>query len=228
MNSIMSIYIPRIHNSYDENYINSVMQFFMIGTVKRVDFCAIEGIEDYCSAFIHFMYYMDNSYVYEMLISLEQGHSQKLQIAPKEYWILLKNNNPVTDTRLNIHQVVENARLLEEHVLSLESSNLKQEQQIFDLQGQVNRLEQTLSQLMNSINNIEKEDKDLRAINWEQQINYKGQMMMDELEMNDEDSWCDGHWSQDEGKSEKEDIYADMPPLIPIEQEECMQVQVVW
>ena len=102
MSSIMSIYIPRIPTSYDENYINYVMQFFMIGLVKRVDFCVIEGVEDYCSAFVHFLYYMDNTYVHEMLMTLEQGHSRKLQVSHSEYWILLKNNNPVPDTRLHL------------------------------------------------------------------------------------------------------------------------------
>jgi hypothetical protein len=30
-----------------------------------------------------------------------------------EYWVLLKNKSPVQESKLNIHQVVENARILQ-------------------------------------------------------------------------------------------------------------------
>jgi hypothetical protein len=30
-----------------------------------------------------------------------------------EYWVLLKNKTPVQETKLNIHQVAENARILQ-------------------------------------------------------------------------------------------------------------------
>ena len=143
----MSIYIPRIHMKCDEQYINYIMNFFMIGVVNRVDFREIEGNEDYCSAFVHFIHYMDNTYVADMLALLEQGHSQRLQISPSEYWILLKNNNPVPETRLNIHQLAENARLLEERVLSLESQAFKQEQENFDLRTQMAAQKQQMERL---------------------------------------------------------------------------------
>lgn len=261
----MSIYIPRIHVSYDQHYIDTTMQFFMIGVVNRVDFCTIEGIDDYCSAFLHFSYYMDNTYVQEMLSSLEQGDSRKLQISPTEYWILLKNNHPVPDTRLNMHQLAENARLLEERVLSLESVTLKQEQQIFDFRTQVETQKQQMEKLEQMVYQMRAEMVEDYYIRQQQMgTDDKGPMTVDELiqDYDEEDTWCDGHWTEekeivdylqdreaepwdqeqyqgDKGPMtveelgivqdtsfEQEDEYADMPPLIPIE--EGMQTVVLW
>jgi hypothetical protein len=230
------------------------MQFFMIGGVKRVDFCAIEGLDDYCSAFVHFMYYMENTYVYDMLSLLERGHSQKLQVSPSEYWILLKNNNPVPETRLNMHQVAENARLLEERVLSLESQAFKQEQENFDLRTQVITQKQQMERLEKMVYQMQVEIQDAKFYKeffdreqqmardlWHKKYGHdlhedNGPMTVDEVQMDDESTWCDGKWvdaySEDKVIDEKEegevdeDMYADMPPLIPVDQddEECYQV----
>jgi len=226
----------------------------MIGVVKRVDFCAIEGNEEYCSAFIHFSYYMDNQYVCDLLTNLEQGDSRKLQVSPTEYWILLKNNNPVPETRLNMHQLAENVRLLEERLLSLESQAFKQEQENFDLRTQVaaqkqktEKLEQMVYQMRVEIQDakiykefFDREQQMARDL-WHKKYGHvlhegNGPMTADELEMDDESTWCDGKWSdaysEDKVIDEKEegeideDMYADMPPLIPVDQDddECYQV----
>jgi polyhydroxyalkanoate synthesis regulator phasin len=101
------------------------------GTVTHVDFTPINkkpGFdEDYeselMSAFVHFMdpvhcadgkyYWMGGKPLGDFWTTISKGKSYKLQLTKDEYWICLKNKNPIKRTRMNIHQVVENGRHLE-------------------------------------------------------------------------------------------------------------------
>jgi len=113
--------------------IKNIMSLFRIGTVERIDFTPInkkpgfgENVDDVVmSAFIHFSdplrgddncyNYMSDSYLgnNDFWDTISRNQPYKLQIARKEYWICLKNKNPVQRTMMNIHQVVENSRHLE-------------------------------------------------------------------------------------------------------------------
>lgn len=115
MNSVASIYIPRMSPGYNINYINDVMTRNRIGTVSHIDFTPVnkkhgfsENYEQgFISAFIHFS---STDYVLE---HIKSGASYKIRINPNEYWICLLNKNPIPRTMMNIHQVVENCRYLE-------------------------------------------------------------------------------------------------------------------
>jgi hypothetical protein len=118
----LSVYIPRINNNVTEEFVKQSFMTQHIGIVNRVDFVPIispaPGLADsYESAFVHFDgYYYDErtDEMYEKVF--EQGKSWKFYPIPSstEYWLLLKNNNPVHPTKLNIHQLAENHRILEE------------------------------------------------------------------------------------------------------------------
>jgi tRNA U34 5-carboxymethylaminomethyl modifying enzyme MnmG/GidA len=68
----------------------------------------------------------------------------KLQISRNEYWICLKNKNPVQYTMMNIHQVVENSRHLE---------NLVEEQKnkIQKLEEKISNIDEVIKQLVGGL-----------------------------------------------------------------------------
>ena len=88
-----------------------------IGGVSRVDFKNIDGNDRFQKAFIH----MDYLYTTEIANAINHNvfnMGSSFRINPENfntevYWILLANKMPVMETKLNIHQIAENARLLE-------------------------------------------------------------------------------------------------------------------
>jgi hypothetical protein len=156
-----SIYIPRISVNHTEDTIRKVMEYYRIGTVRHVDFIPINKkpgfVENFdqviMSAFVYFsdpwLSSADDMYSFKNETYNGQGHiefwdtiacdqSYILHLNEKEYWICLKNKKPVQRTMMNIHQVVENGRYLE---------NLVQEQA-----KKIEELERKLEYIQNIVN----------------------------------------------------------------------------
>ena len=153
MNSYTSIYIPRMSTRHTEKTIKNIMSSYRIGTVERVDFTPInkkpgfgENVDEVViSAFVHFSdpalgldncyNYMSDSYlgVNDFWDAISANQPYKLQIARNEYWICLKNKNPVQYTMMNIHQVVENSRHLENLVEEQKNKIQKLEKKMDDM-----------------------------------------------------------------------------------------------
>lgn len=142
-----SIYIPRISVEQTEESIKQIMRACRIGTVRHVDFIPINKkpgfVENFdqvmMSAFVYFsdpwLSSADDTYSFKS--DKYMGHIQFwdtiacnqpyiLHLNQKEYWICLKNKKPIQRTIMNIHQVVENGRYLEN--LVQEQAKLLQEQ----------------------------------------------------------------------------------------------------
>ena len=122
MSAITSIYIPRMSINHTENSITEFMYQFQIGEVSYIDFTPINkkpGFteihdEKFMSAFVHFSTpWLKNCDFWETIAS---DKPYKIQVSPREYWLCLKNKNPVQRTMMNIHQVVDNGRHLEKLV----------------------------------------------------------------------------------------------------------------
>lgn len=118
--NIQSFYIPRISTLYNEFSIGIAFKKMNIGVVKRVDFVINKETDIYQSAFVHMDFIYDNDYTKQILTTVIKNN-KSIRVYPNiinssVYWILLKNKNPVTETILNIHQLAENYRLLEEKV----------------------------------------------------------------------------------------------------------------
>jgi hypothetical protein len=169
MNSPVSIYIPRMSTVWTENHIKNVMKNNGYGTVTHVDFTPINKkpgfAEDYesdlMSAFVHFMdpvlcadgkyYWMSGAPLGEFWRKISQGQSFKIQVTKDEYWICLKNKNPIKRTLMNIHQVVENGRHLESLVTTQaeEIENLKEI--VEDLTKRLDGIHSTVYQLIGGL-----------------------------------------------------------------------------
>lgn len=123
MSIYSSIYIPRMSIDYNENSIRNIMEYYRIGTVEYVDFTPInkkpgfgENVDQVVkSAFVHFYNRRDarDERNNDFWNAIAEGEPYKLQVSPREYWICLKNKNPIQRTFMNIHQIVENGRYLE-------------------------------------------------------------------------------------------------------------------
>ena len=149
---------------HTEGSIKNIMSSYRIGTVERVDFTQInkkpgfgENVDDVVmSAFVHFSdpllggdncyNYMSDSYLGDNKFwdTISANQPYKLQIDRTEYWICLKNKNPVRYTMMNIHQVVENSRHLE---------NLVEEQKnkIQKLEEKINNMDQVIYQFVGGL-----------------------------------------------------------------------------
>ena len=144
MNNIQaSFYIPRISIYITEKDIIHIFDIYHIGDVKRVDFVPlVQNDVRFHSAFVHC--YSANPVVLNFIEENDGKNGFKLTVSLNEYWILLKNKKPIVETRLNIHQVVENARLLEEQVLKQAEIIIKQTELI-------DRIQETIYQMLDTI-----------------------------------------------------------------------------
>jgi hypothetical protein len=144
--------------------IKNIMSSYRIGTVERVDFTPInkkpgfgENVDEVVmSAFVHFSdpllggdncyNYMSDSYLghNDFWDDIACNQPYRLQISRDEYWICLNNKKPVQYTMMNIHQVVENSRHLE---------NLVEEQKnkIQKLEEKINNMDQVIYQFVGGL-----------------------------------------------------------------------------
>ena len=175
MNSNVSIYIPRMAAYHTEETIMDIMSYYKIGKVVHVDFTPVNkkpGFNEYVddvvkSAFVHFSnpinshhhyHYMErivprNETFWNHLINSNDPY--KLQISQSEYWLCLKNKNPVQRTMMNISQVVENGRYLENLVTEQAQNMEKQDETLRLLSEKVEGLHQVVYQLLLRLYNQE-------------------------------------------------------------------------
>jgi len=173
--TLLSVYIPRMAAHHDEESIVNVMANYGIGTVCYVDFTTInkqpgfgENVDKYVkSAFVHFCdpkkvgsekynYYMSYPHkekFWDIVLSLNGPY--KLQVSMSEYWLCLENKNPVQRTLMNVHQIVENGRYLE-NLLENQSKKIEeQDKTIKELENKFKGIEAVVLQLICGLFNQE-------------------------------------------------------------------------
>ena len=172
---------------HDEESVKNVMTNYGIGTVSYVDFTPInkkpgfgEKVDDVVkSAFVHFsdpmMSSFDNNYHYNSRrtlgnenfwnIVLYRDGPYKLQISLGEYWLCLENTKPVQRTMMNIHQVVENSRHLE-NLIEKQAEKLKeQEETIKMLDNKLENVQAVISKLLSGLFNHKSQYEVLESYN---------------------------------------------------------------
>ena len=116
-NNKLSLFIPRVVPEWaSQEMITTKFNALDIGTIERVDFLEKVGSNGvkYYQAFLHFEMWEDNAVtrnIQEKIVNPEQ--TAKLVYDEPWYWILLKNNNPLTQ-----EEVAANAAL-QERVVAL-------------------------------------------------------------------------------------------------------------
>ena len=170
-----SMYIPRMSASVTEDYVKNVIENSFIGKVSRVDFTPIDKRPGFSenfnssvkSAFIHFEYHYHNEKSVEIIEHLSEGGSHRLYLnniykanGLQEYWILLKASNPVQETMMNNHQIVDNCRFLEDKIEEQEQTIKKMTEVINIMNENIIKLN-SVQQLL--IHSLEKKSPELKT-----------------------------------------------------------------
>jgi hypothetical protein len=130
----ISFYIPRIDKDYDEKDIINIFNTFDIGQVMRVDFAPLAPIapgvresaesirNPFQKAFVH-MAWLYNSDIANTITRTVIDADTSFRVYPwiknkHEFWILLNNKMAIPATKLNVHQMAENHRILEQTVMT--------------------------------------------------------------------------------------------------------------
>ena len=202
-----SLYIPRLFVSYTENAVKNIFLELEIGLVSRVDFVPIEFMrkETMQSAFVHFNQIFDYSFLAQSIVhhiaELKTGYRIYPVIHSSEYWILAPNLKPIPETRLNIHQVTENARLLQEKV-DKQAAIINEQQYFIEKQSkEISRIQDTIDHLLPKIFGGPEND-----IHWMHRIhNY---MVTGKFEDSEDQGWA----TFEKYDSEKNDVENDSVP----------------
>ena len=138
--SSFSFFVPRMLTEYDETRVKGILaNVICVGTVNRVDFVPIEGEPRFQKAFIHMEQIYNIPATSHIMSEVFEGN-RGVRVYPgmfhqNEYWVLLKNKSPVQETKLNIHQVVENTRILQS-VVEAQAKEIKaMREQLFQITG---------------------------------------------------------------------------------------------
>lgn len=151
MSTSYSFYVPRMLTEYDETRVRGcVSSVLCIGEVMRVDFVPIEGEPRFQKAFIHMgMIYgghQSTDHIMNEVFNNDKGvRVYPSQFGSSEYWILLKNKKPVSETKLNIHQVAENATILQS-VVEAQAEEIRVLRQRHS--DDIHRLHQTIQEML--------------------------------------------------------------------------------
>ena len=152
-NNKLSLFIPRVLSKWaNEDSISIIFKKLDIGEVERVDFVEKKNQYNkiYYHAFVHFKEWRDTAVsrnIQEKIFDPEQvakivyhvEHAVSIQSCyddPK-YWILLKNNNPMT-----ANEVKQEKRIIE-----LEQQNMNQNKIMLNYLNRVTNLETQLHQM---------------------------------------------------------------------------------
>jgi uncharacterized coiled-coil protein SlyX len=131
MSSQFSLYIPIISTSYSEEDVKRIFADG-VGSVYRVDFAPVKykpgkGLNSspatIMSAYVYISVFNKtrlSENIHRTVFELQKGF--RLTVAPGQYWVLLKNRNPILSCDQNIHQLAERLRTVE----SLASSQRNQ------------------------------------------------------------------------------------------------------
>jgi hypothetical protein len=139
--SSISLYIPIISTSYSEEDIKQLFSYH-VGKVTRVDFAPAKkrpGQGENVPIIIRSAYvYISCFYRTKLADTIQRNvfgskRGFRLTVAPREYWVLLKNHNPIPSCDQNIHQLADRLRAVESLVISQQSVISSQQLQIDSL-----------------------------------------------------------------------------------------------
>lgn len=165
MNNQTSIYIPRMSVYHTQESISMIFNQESIGFVSHIDFTSVNKKPGFCenivddvkSAFVHFSYIIKENDIFWSVI--EENNPFKLQLRDNEFWICLKNKKPIQRTYMNIHQVVENGRYLE-NLIKEQNDDIKNLLEIIEnQQKKINGIDNVVYKLVGGLFNRDSQTK---------------------------------------------------------------------
>jgi len=157
-----SIYIPQMDISVTQEFIQNYFNEIGYGYVFRVDFVPINKKPGFLktlqtlsdpnitlkSAFVHMNIYMENPSAVAFFISVENLEMTTLYPIDTVSWTILKTHNPIPETMMNIHQVVQNSAYLEKKIYEQEEMFQMLEERY---QAKIKSLENIVAKLANEV-----------------------------------------------------------------------------
>ena len=158
-----TIYIPYVNINIMEDTIAEIFYNFGIGQIKRVDFLESDPTKPGTrQIFVHMQTWFNSPLATAIKNSLlDNIAAYRFQFSHTAYWLLLPAKNPIQDTVLNIHQLAENMRLLENRFAEKEAEITALKGLVADLTIQVRYLEDPEWIPNNSPISEEKEENDI-------------------------------------------------------------------
>jgi hypothetical protein len=151
--SLYSVFIPTISKIHTEEIIANYFALNRVGNVERVDF--VEHPNDakkgFQKAFVHFSSHQKTDEVWE---AIEQKGSYRFYPCENEYWILLKNRNPVPKTDLNVDQLAHNQKLLETKMAQMTQKMEQMAQKMEQMEERNARMEEQFNALIKLNENV--------------------------------------------------------------------------
>ncbi len=176
-----SVFIPTISKIHTEEIIANYFALNSVGKVERVDFVefqsGVKGLhgdaKDFQQAFVHFS---PQQKTREIMEAIEQKGSYRFYPCEKlinicsfkeqtQYWILLKNKNPVPKTELNVNQLAHNQKLMEERETLMVEKMEKMEQRMAQMEERSAQMEEHEARMVKRMTKMEDEMKMIILLN---------------------------------------------------------------
>ena len=174
-----SVFIPTISKIHTEERIANYFALKCVGNVERVDFVehpshakGLHGdIKDFHQAFVHFT---PDQKTHEIMEAIEQKGSYRFYPCDKlicsfkeknEYWILLKNKNPLPKTELNVNQLAHNQKLMEEREALMVEKMEKMFQKMEKMEERQAQMEEREARMVQKMTKMEDEMKMMILLN---------------------------------------------------------------
>jgi hypothetical protein len=173
-NQMYSVFIPTIPKIHTEEIIANYFALNSVGKVERVDFVEFQsGVKDFQQAFVHFS---PQQKTREIMEAIEQKGSYRFYPCEKlinicsfkeqtQYWILLKNKNPVPKTELNVNQLAHNQNLMEEREALMVEKMEKMEQRMAQMEERSAQMEEHEARMVKRMTKMEDEMKMIILLN---------------------------------------------------------------
>ena len=185
-----SVFIPTISKAHTEEIIANYFALNSVGKVERVDFVEFQNDEEdracdakrFHQAFVHFS---PQQKTREIMEAIEQKGSYRFYPCEKlinicsfkeqtQYWILLKNKNPVPKTELNVNQLAHNHKLMEERYVQMEEREALMVEKMEKMFQKMEKMEERSAQM---------EERQAQMEEREFQMLQKMTKMEDEMKM---------------------------------------------
>ena len=178
---LYSVFIPIISKIHTEEKIANYFALNYVGKVERVDF--VEDTNDVKKVRKAFVHFSPDQKTHEIMEAIDQKGSYRFYPCKilinlcsfkqqNEYWILLKNNNPVPKTELNVDQLAHNQKLLETKMAQMEERSAQMEERSAQMEEReaqmlkrMERMEERNAQMEQRNAQMEEELKALIGLN---------------------------------------------------------------
>ena len=168
---LYSVFIPTISKAHTQEIIANYFALNSVGKVERVDFVEFQNDEDracdptrFQQAFVHFSPQQKTREIMEVI---EQKGSYRFYPFKEQnqYWILLKNKNPLPKTELNVNQLAHNQKLMEEREALMVEKMEKMFQKMEQMEERQAQMEEREFQMLQKMVKMEDEMKMMIQLN---------------------------------------------------------------